>query len=157
MDNADGVETYTLTIDETTFKITTECTANIVLTTTNTTNALWYVLGYDTSADTASSMSLTANYAVQLNFPAYLLITINQINASHTATTSNTRANFCVSMSNNSSFVEVFNTNNTFENESHYSATSSINYLTVTLKKPDSTDADLNGGDWSMLLGLTYH
>jgi len=157
MDNLDGVGIYTSSVNEITFKVMIECSLNFVLRTTQTTNSIFYILGYDSSADTASAMTHTANYAVSMHFPQYLLINIGQIGSSHSITSSNVRSNFVVSMTNNSSFVEIFNTNSNYENDTSYSHNSRLNYFNITLKKQNGESADLNGSDWSMLLALEFN
>jgi hypothetical protein len=153
MDAADGVETYTVSYAPSTMKISIICDgAAFSLTCTNTTASLWYELGFDTDADTGSATSHTADNVLRLDFPPYVLISINEISSAEAATTANFRANFCVSMSHNSQYVEVFNENSNFVNQQLYTLGAGLNSFRVRLQRPDGTSADLNGGDWSMLL-----
>ena len=156
MDTADGTETYTISFSDITMKVTISCTAAFSLICTNTTSAMWYIIGFTTLADTPLATSQTANGVLRLDFPAYLLISVKELCITPTATTANTRASYAVSMSGNSQYVEVFNVNNNYENPSGYTSLSNLSSLSITLRQPDGSRADLNGGDWSMLLGLDF-
>jgi hypothetical protein len=154
MDTADGVETYQVSYSPVTMKISIICTAATVLTCTNTTNSMWYEIGFDTAADTGSATSHTADNVLRLDFPPFVLISISEITSAEAATTANFRANFCVSMSHNSQYVEVFNENSNFVNRQLYTLGAGINSMRIRLQRPDGTSAGLNGGDWSMLLSI---
>jgi hypothetical protein len=116
MDAADSIETYTVSYAPSTMKISIICTAAFLLTCTSTTTSIWYELGFDTDVDTGLATSHTADNMLHLDFPPYILISINEISSAKAATTANFRANFCVSMSHNSQYVEVFNENSNFVN-----------------------------------------
>jgi hypothetical protein len=156
MDTADGVQTYTITFSETTMKLTIACTAAFTLTCTNNTTALWYILGWNTTANTGSATSQTADNALRLDFPAYLIITIREFSNTSMATTANFRGNYCISMRENSQYVEVFNVENAYLNDTIYTAMGTLSNIDVTVKLPDGTSAGLNGADWSCLLALGY-
>jgi hypothetical protein len=94
MDAADGVETYQVSYSPVTMKISIICTAATVLTCTSATNAMWYELGFDTTADTGSATSHTADNVLRLDFPSYLLISATELSGADAATTTNFRANF---------------------------------------------------------------
>lgn len=79
MDAEDGTETYQLSYSMTTMKITITCTAAFSLTCTATTSAMWYVIGFNTSANTSSAASHTADNVLRLDFPPYLMVSINEI------------------------------------------------------------------------------
>jgi hypothetical protein len=154
MDVADGIETYTVSYSPSTMKISIICTAAYLLTCTSMTTSIWYELGFNTDADTGSATSHTADNVLWLDFPPYILISINEISSAEAATTANFCANFCVSMSHNSQYVEVFNENSNFVNQQLYTLGAGLNSFHVRLQRPDGTSADLNGGDWSMLLSI---
>jgi hypothetical protein len=157
MDDADGVQTYTVSYDSTTMKMTIECpAAAFTLTCTSTTNAIWDVLGFDTDANTGSATSHTADNVLRLDFPAYLLITVNEFLHQGTVSSAGIRTNFAISMSNVSQYVEVFNANETFDNSIRYTSSEYLDSLHITLRKPDGGEVDLNGAEWSMLLNLYY-
>jgi hypothetical protein len=154
MDTADGVETYQVSYSPVTMKISIICTAATVLTCTTATNSMWYELGFDTAADTGLATSHTADNVLRLDFLPFVLISISEITSAEAATTANFRVNFCVSMSHNSQYVEVFNENSNFVNHQLYTLGVGIFRMRIRLQRPDGTSAGLNGGDWSMLLNI---
>lgn len=156
METADPAQTYNVSYSETTMKITITCNAIFSLTCTNTTQALWDVLGFITTANTPLGLSLEADEVLRLDFPPYLIISISEFSPAEVATTYNTRGNFIVSMGTNSQYIEVYNHRNTYDNVSDYTARNGINALVVKLLQPDGSDVDLNGANWSMLLGFEY-
>jgi hypothetical protein len=154
MDSTNGVETYQVSYSPTTMKISIICTAATVLTCTSTTNFMWYEIGFDTMANTSSATLHTADNVLRLDFPPFVLISISEISSAEAATTANFRANFCVSMSHNSQYVEVFNKNSNFVNRQLYTLGVGINKMRIRLQRPDGISVGLNGGDWSMLLNI---
>jgi hypothetical protein len=154
MDTANGVETYQVSYSPATIKISIICIAATVLTCTNTTNSMWYEIGFDTLANTGSATSNTADNVLRLDFPPFVLISISEITSTEAATTANFRANFCVSMSHNSQYVEVFNENSNFVNQQLYTLGAGINSMRIRLQRTDGTSTGLNGRDWSILLNI---
>jgi hypothetical protein len=154
MDSADGVETYQVSYSPVTMKISIICTTTMVLTCTSTTNFMWYEIGFNTTVDTGSATLHTADNVLQLDFPTFVLISISKISSAEAATTANFRMNFCISMSHNSQYVEVFNKNSNFVNCQLYTLGMGINSMWVRLQHPNGTSAGLNGRDWSMLLNI---
>jgi hypothetical protein len=154
MDAAAGVETYQVSYSPVTMKISIICTSAMVLRCTTETAAMWYELGFDTTADTASATSHTADSVLRLDPPAFVMISISEITSAEAATTANFWANFCVSMSHNSQYVEVFNENSNFINRQQYTLGAGLNSFRVRLQQPDGASVGLNGGDWSFLLQL---
>jgi hypothetical protein len=88
-------------------------------------------LGFDTTTDTSLVTSYTGDNILRLDFPPYILIMINEISSAEAATTANFRANFCVSMSHNSQYVEVFNENSNFINHQLYTLGAGINSMWI--------------------------
>jgi hypothetical protein len=154
MDSAGRVETYQVSYSPTTMKISIICTAVTVLTCTSTSNSMWYEIGFDTTADTGSATSHTADNVLRLDFPPFVLISISEISGAEAATTANFHANFYISMSHNSQYVKVFNENSNFVNRKLYTLGTGINNMRVQLQRPDGTSVGLNGRDWSMLLNI---
>jgi hypothetical protein len=107
---------------------------------------MWYEIGFDTLTNTSSATSHTADNVLQLD--------ISDITSTKAATTANFCANFCVSMSHNSQYVEVFNENSNFVNQQLYTLGAGINSMRIRLQHPDGTSVGLNGGDWSILLNI---
>ena len=71
--NADGDGTYTVTFGSQTGKMTLAIgSGNYELTTTTTTNAVWDVIGFDTSADKTGAGTYTGDNLVDINHPKYI-------------------------------------------------------------------------------------
>jgi hypothetical protein len=153
MDAADGAETYQVSYSPATMKLSIICTAAFSLTCTSTTLAMWYELGFDTATNTASATSHIEDNVLWLDFNPYVLISISS--SAEAMTTANFRANFCMSMSHNSQYIEVFNKNSNFVNQQLYTLGAGLNTIQVCLQRPDGASAGLNGGNWSMLLNIT--
>ena len=69
---------YSVSYNYTTMKISIDCDVNISLTCTNTTNAIWDVIGF-AAVDRASAASHTADDVVRLDFPSYLMVGILEL------------------------------------------------------------------------------
>lgn len=156
LQTVDPAQTYTVTYDQTLMKITIACDAAIVLTCTNTTNAIWEVVGFNTDSNTASANSHLADNVVRLDFPAYLAIRINELLNPGTISTTGYRCNFVVSLAENSSTVETFNVGSDYLINQNYTSNNFINTLNISLRKPTGETIDLNGADWAMLLEFVY-
>jgi hypothetical protein len=111
MDIANGAETYQVSYSPTTIKISIICTTTTVLTCMSTTNSMCYEIGFDTTVDTGLATLYTINNVLWLDFPPFVLISISEISSAKATTTANFCVNFCVSISHNSQYIEVFNEN----------------------------------------------
>jgi hypothetical protein len=91
-----------------------------------------------------------ANNVLQLDFLPFILISISEITSAEAATTAKFRVNFCVLMSHNSQYVEVFNEKSNFVNRQLYTLGMGINSMRIRLQHPDKTFVGLNSGYWRM-------
>jgi hypothetical protein len=90
-----ATETYTVSYSPSTMKISIICTTAYSLTCTSTTTSIWYEF-FDTDANTGSATSHTTDNVLHLDFPSYVLISINEISSAKATMTANFRANFVV-------------------------------------------------------------
>jgi hypothetical protein len=91
-------------------------------------------LGFDTTADTGSATSHTADNVLPLDFPSYLLILATELSGADAATTANFHANFCILISHNSQYMKVFNEGSNFVNQQPYTIGKGINTLKVRIQ-----------------------
>ena len=154
MISADANE-YSVSYNYTTMRITTECDVAISLICSNTTNAIWDVIGF-LAVDRVSAASHTANKVLQLDFPAYLMVGISELASARAVSTSGYRGNFVVPMTVNSQYLELYNHKSSYDNESDYSAGVTLSRLSIRLRNPDGEEISLNGGEWSCLISICY-
>ena len=156
MNFEDTGATYSVLFSTNTLKIKIQCSANIILKTTNKTQAMWNILGFETNADTISSSELEATKVVRLDNPNYVFISIREFYAQSFACSSGLKSSAVIDLRNNSTAVESWNTDSSYDIAECYTAANSISELSVKLTFPDGTPAELNGADWSMLISLQY-
>ena len=150
--NASGSQTYTISYSSISMKLTFEAVGAFTI----KASSLNYILGFDTENDTIASTSHEAINILRLDYPPYLLIEISELYSLFSKSTAvNSHANFIIPMDVNSQSIQLFNRNNAFNINNCYMS-SNITTLTVKLKKDDGSIVSLNGGDWSLLLGLIY-
>ena len=95
---------------------------------------------------------------IRLDFPNYLFIEISELYSLFSKGThpnNNADGNFVLPLTTNSQSLEIFNRHSMFNLNSCYMS-SNITTLTIKLKTDTGVIADLNQGDWSLLLGLIY-
>lgn len=156
MTTEDGVQSYTATYDSRTMRITITGTAAFVLNCTTTTNSAWYLLGFETDADTISATTHAADNVIRLDLPAYLLLSIAELYNNKSVSDTNHRATFVIPITTNTQSNELFQTNLRYDTGRDFTAVNSITELTCKLTNPDGVVIDLNGSDFSFLLGLEY-
>ena len=155
MNDADPGNTYTVSYSPVTMKITVDADPEQISLALSEGDALWRVLGFTAGITTYPSYSHTGDSVLRLDFPAYLYIDIG-LPAADVVNTAWTRANYIVPMENISQYVQVYNRSATFDQLQCYSLGAGVSTLNVRLMRPDGTLADLNGGDWSFVLGIEH-
>jgi hypothetical protein len=154
MNNADAGGVYSATYNTVTMKLTiTSTDATFSLTLSNRTNAAWNNLGFQSTTNTAGALSQVGDSVIRLDFPAHLYIDIS-LPGQDVVNTSWVRANYLVPMTNISQYVEVYNRASTFDQLQCYSLGNGVSSLYVRLLRPDGSVAQLNGGEWSFVLGV---
>ena len=156
MNVEDTGATYNVLFSTITLKIKIQCSQNIILKTTNTTTAMWNVLGFETGVDTISSGELEATKVVRLDNPNYVFISIREFYTQNSACSSGLKASAVIDLRNNSTAVESWNIDNSYDIAECYTASNSISELSVKMMFPDGAEANLNGADWSFMLSLNY-
>ena len=152
MEAADPAHTYTISYNPVTMKIKVESSNEMSLALSEG-ELLWKVLGFTGTTTTFPSYSHIADSVLRLDHPAYLLIDIG-LPAADVVVTNWTRANYIVPMENISQYVQVYNRSSTFDQLQCYSLGAGVSTLNVRLMRPDGTLADLNGGDWTFVIGI---
>lgn len=115
-------------------------------------NHMWRILGF---TDTIAGEDQTGDSVVRLDFPAHLYLDIG-LPGQDAVNTAWTRANYIVPMTNISQYVEVYNRSATFDQLQCYNLGAGVSTLHVRLCRPDGTLADLNGGDFTFVLGIEH-
>ena len=146
---------YSVSYNSTTMKIRIGCDISISLTCSNTTNAIWDVIGF-LAADRVPAASHTADDVLQLDFPAYLMVGINELASARAVSTSGYRGDFIIPMTVNSQYLELYNHKSSYDIDSEYSAGVTLSRLSIRLQNPDGEEISLNGGEWSCLLLVCY-
>lgn len=150
--DAGGVYKVIYTIP--TMKLTiTSTDATFSLTTSNRTNSAWDALGWQSTTNTAAGIAQVADSVIRLDYPSHLLVDIG-LPGAEVVTTTWHRGNFIVPMTKISQYVEVYNRATSFSQLQCYSLGAGVSTLQIRLLRPDGTRVDLNGGEWTMLLGL---
>lgn len=146
--------TYTTTFNSTTFLLTITSTGSFSLTfSTNTLNSAGYILGFTTN--TSSGTSQTGNQVIQLNQPLFYYITINQFPICVKSTNQNDMATFVFSSTVNAGDVENYNILQRYCEISTYDS-QNLSEIDVKLSLANNQIANLNGGDWIMILKIIY-
>lgn len=152
MEAADPAHTYTVSYNPVTMKIKIESSDQISLGLSEG-DALWKILGFTSGLTTYPSYTHVGDSVLRLDHPAYLLIDIG-LPAADVVVTNWTRANYIVPMENISQYVQVYNRSATFDQLQQYDLGAGVSTLNVRLMRPDGTLADLNGSNWSFVLGI---
>ena len=145
-----GANTYTVTYDARTMKLTITATGNFSIIGTLSDSFL-DVTGYD-AIDTTSALSHTANDVVDLHPFKYAQIEIPELSLIGSSN-NNTKFTFIVPIEVNRSDVHFFNAEDNF-NQFTLSSQCNINYLSVIVKDQDNNIVDLNGAPWFMILNI---
>lgn len=115
--------------------------------------AAWDVLGFKSTVDTAGGLIHTGDSVLRLDFPSHLYLDIG-LPGADAVNTKFIRSNYIVPMTNISQYVEIYNKAATFSQLQCYSLGQGVSSLQVRLFRPDGTLADLNGADFSFVLGI---
>lgn len=148
--DAAGANTYTVTYNVKTFRLTITSTANYTI----INSPLLYTIGFEPKL--VAGLSFTANYAVRLQIPKSYMIQIQELsNDFARSTASNVYANFIITSQINTSDIDYH-----FQ-KTHYNVFENSNLKTLTrlsISLFDDTGAllDLNGSDWSFQLKFYY-
>lgn len=154
MNAADAGGLYNAAYSSCTMKLTlTSGDATFSLTLSNRTTAAWHELGFQSLVDTAGALSQTGDSVIRLDFPPHLYIDIG-LPGADAVNTKWVRANYLVPMTNISQYVEVYNRAASFDQLQCYSLGNGVSSLLVRLHRPDGSLAELNGGEWTFVLGI---
>ena len=156
MNFEDSGATYSVLFSTITLKIKIQCSVDIILKTTNKTQAMWNILGFETNADTISSSELEAVNIVRLDNPNYVFVSIREFYSQNSACSSGLKGSAIIDLRNNSTAVESWNTDSSYDIAECYTAANSISELSIKMKFPDGSDSELNGANWSFLISLQY-
>lgn len=154
MNNVDTGGVYSATYNTVTMKLTLVSTdPTFSLTLSNQTTAAWKVLGFQSTTNTTAGLIQVADSVIRLDFPPHLYIDIG-LPGADVVNTQWVRANYIVPMTNISQYVEVYNRSSTFDQLQCYSLGNGVSSLYVRLCRPDGSIADLNGGEFTFVLGV---
>jgi hypothetical protein len=156
MNVADSTFVYAANYSSITMKMVISCTAPFTLTCTNTTSAIWNVLGFNTTANTSSAVSHIGDTVLRLDFPSYLMINVDQIPAHGVISTANRRACFTVANVMNSGGLNIYTAKLQFENKVVLTNIDAIAIMHIRVTKPDGTAVDLNGAEWTILMEFNF-
>ena len=156
MTTTDAGGGYSISYSPVTMKLTVTSTdATFYLRLSVQTNSMWEILGWTSTTNTAPALTQTGDSVVRLDFPPYLCIDIG-LPGQDVVNTAWVRANYIVPMQNISQYVEVYHRNSTFDQLQCYSLGAGINTLNVKLTRPDGQIADLNGAEFSFVIGIEH-
>ena len=117
------------------------------------TNSIWRILGWTTTTDTAPALTQTGDSVLRLDFPAHLYLDIG-LPSANIVNTEWKRSNYIVPMENISQYVQIYNRMETWDQLQCYSLGAGVSSLLVRLMRPDGTLADLNGAEWTCVIGI---
>lgn len=151
IDSAGG---YNCSYSQVTMKLTIESTdATFKLYTGDPIDHCWETIGFTQASDTLPALKQTGDSTIRLDFPAFLLLDIG-LPGGDVITTDHHRANYMVPMANISQYIEIYNRAATFDQLQCYSLGAGVNCLRVRLMKPSGELCDLNGAEFSFVLGI---
>jgi len=154
MNAVDSAGTYNVAYSPVTMKLTFSSTdATFSLDVANRAAAAWDILGFQSAAPLAAALSQTADSVIRLDFPSHLYLDIG-LSGQDAVNTRWVRASYIVPMTGISQYVEVYNRAATFDQLQSYTLQSGVSSLRVRLMRPDGTLAELNGGEYTFVLGL---
>lgn len=152
---ADGAGGYSVSYTPVTMKLSiTSTDASFYLRLAVQTNQMWSTLGFTGTANTAPALTQIADSVIRLDHPSYLMIDISELPSQDCVNTTWSRGNYIVPMSGISQYVEVYNRNTSFDQLQQYSLGAGVASLRVRLTRPDGTAADLNGAEWTFMIGI---
>lgn len=162
--NSPNAETYTVTYDSSTFKISIVGTG-ITQFALNFANAASldhqpsYLMGFDYNTNSSTSVAdvLISPNAINLGQPLYASIKFQNL-AAHCYNTSGQSASFNVPLSVNGNnivyFTDMYSTQNTFELSP---TTQPVGYLNIALVNDYLDILSLNGAEWSFSVKIEYY
>ena len=153
--NALGVDTYTVTLIENKYTITSTF-ATFILNPNNLANNLLYIIGFGGNiAYTAVGGVLTSYGGINLSLPDYLYITFSPLKK-HIKNITGQTHNFVVNFGCNYGDVIYHNSDSYTQDFPPYNFVSDLNLarFRVMLKYEDGTLYDLNGSDWTFIVEM---
>jgi hypothetical protein len=120
----------------------------------NTTNSVADDIGFD-NVNTVSSVSHTASQVLNLNIVPYFFININNL-TSNVRTTNNDLATFVVFSTMVSGQINYFFENTHYECIVSHPTLQNIQHMDISLNLKNGKPFTLRGGEWTMLLELSY-
>ena len=146
--------TYSVAFDSTTYKLTITSTGAFQLQfATFTTNSAGSLLGFTT--DTTAGLSQVANQAIALFNPRNYYIDFKDFNSNVRSTNSVEYGTFIINSTVNSGGIESWSLLSRYP-QSISLSNQTINTLSIAIKDVNNTVVDLNGLDWSIVVGISY-
>lgn len=148
--------TFSVTYDENTYKITIAISAGTFSLTfgTNTTNSAAGILGFQV-VDTAAASSHTSYNSINLSLPPYFYIQIPQLGVHVRSSLNGDWATFVINTSGNSGDIESFSMFNRYQLLESFQH-SSLGTINVVIKNRGGALLDVRGTEWIMILKLHY-
>ena len=142
-----GVNTYTVSYDKITMKLTISSTGSYILSFASSISTIWNMLGYN-NVNTISNISHTSDNIIDLISVKYIQIVIPEIGIIGRSTDTNNEYTFLVPVNEDKASIIQFNENNTF-NQIQYNIHNKkdIQNLHIIIKDQDNNILDLNNSD----------
>ena len=151
-----GVNTYTVSYDKITMKLTISSTGSYILSFASSISTIWNMLGYN-NVNTISNISHTSDNIIDLISVKYIQIVIPEIGIIGRSTNTNNEYTFLVPVNEDKASIIQFNENNTF-NQIQYNIHNKkdIQNLHIIIKDQDNNILDLNNSDTYLLIECNY-
>lgn len=154
MNGVDAGGLYNVAYSTVTMKLTFASTdTSFSLTVATRTLAAWDILGFQSSTPLTPGITQVADSVIRLDFPSHLYLDIG-LPGADVVNTRWVHTNYIIPMSGISQYVEVCNRAATFDQLQPYTLQSGVSSLHVRLMRPDGSLAELNGGEYSFVLGF---
>ena len=137
---------YSCTFSDTTLKMTISNASAFTLTLSNTTSAIWNVLGFDTGTNSSSATSHTSDNLVKLS-SKYYYITSNIVNSTHI--NDDLRDNILIIFGNTQNYGSLITRPTP---QIIPASNDTIDYIKITLYDDEDNIVDCNGINFSFTL-----